>query len=118
MTDEGVRGLAAARPKLQELALDDDRRVSAAGISSLAECCPSLQASLNAHNETTVEHGSSIGKNFMEDAYQSTSASIPGGQDQDYSRFHSLEQLLLSSVHRRHSAVGSTRLSRSSAYGS
>lgn len=43
VTDEGVRGLAAARPRLLDLALDDDRSVTAAGISALAESCPNLQ---------------------------------------------------------------------------
>lgn len=43
ITDDGVRGLAAARPRLLDLALDDDRSVTAAGISALAECCPNLQ---------------------------------------------------------------------------
>ena len=49
VTDAGVRGLAAARPGLQDLALDDNRAVTAAGISSLAECCPNFAGDPIAH---------------------------------------------------------------------
>ena len=51
VSDEGVRGVAAALPRLQDLALDDDRAVTAAGISALAQGCPNLQVGLPAGSQ-------------------------------------------------------------------
>ncbi|KAK9811364.1 hypothetical protein WJX72_002569 [[Myrmecia] bisecta] len=43
VTDAGLRGLAAGRPQLEGLALDDVGKVTGAGLEALAESCRSLQ---------------------------------------------------------------------------